>query len=115
MGGDFIQGSMAEGFKMREFSGLTEEQQENVLVLLSRISEKSFRRGFQHGHFMRDQERETVNPVVLRYDAPIDDSPDPDSKSHVSMTALERLWLENAVLTDLGFTARSPVKPERLK
>jgi hypothetical protein len=100
---------------MREFSGLTAEQQENVLILLSRISEKSFRRGFQHGYFMRDQGRDTVDPAVLRYEAPVDDSPDPDSGSHGSMSALERLWLENAVLAELGFTERTTLKPERLK
>lgn len=99
--------SVAYGLKGMEFEHLNKRTKKKLLRLMSRISEKSYRRGFQHG---KDIERPTVDASHLRFDVTLHRSPYtdiyyPDGRwaPKSGMSALDRLWCEYGVLWELGF------------
>lgn len=96
---DFIERSVAFGFNMDEFAKLPSHWQSRVLKLLSQVSESSYRRGFQHGAEIECEK--IIDPVELRFEWPIQKAPDPHS-AKVS-TAIDQLWIQYPVLSDLGF------------
>lgn len=100
--GDFLEQSVAHGFNRYEFLHLSEEDRTRIVLLLARISEQSFRRGFQQGCYMQQNNIVAVDPSHWRLVAPIDDSPDPDSKSGSFISIKDRLYGKYGVLTDLG-------------
>ena len=69
--GDFIEESVYHGLEFGEFGELTKRQKRGILKLLSRVSEKSYRRGFQHGKALE----KTVNPAHLRFNVSLTRSP----------------------------------------
>ena len=54
MTSDFETWSVAAGCKLGEFANLPPATQRKLIRLMARISEKSFRRGFQHGVVNKD-------------------------------------------------------------
>lgn len=103
--GDFQTQSVAFGYDHCAFSHLSNEDKEKIICLLSRVSEQSFRRGFQHGCYMQEKGTVKVRPDVWRFDAPFDDSPDPDSLHGRSVSIRQRLFDNYSVLADLGLPA----------
>jgi hypothetical protein len=66
---------------------------------MARVSEASYRRGFQQG-IVIGQNR-IIDPVELRFKRSLDQSPFTDGEG--GMTAKERLYAEYGVLVELGF------------
>ncbi|WBO22306.1 hypothetical protein [Sphingomonas abietis] len=93
---------ITDGFADDILAGLTFEQLNAVAVLLSRASERSYRRGFQRGESISRRRPEDVRFDLERWryghstdDAPLADSP-------VIETSSERLIIENKGLRRLG-------------
>ncbi len=106
----FNSASVCSGFDMGEFGNLDAKTKNKLVKLMSRISEKSYRRGFQHGKVLL----KTVDPVVFRFDPSIDHSPFTDSfkpngqwASRSGHSAVSRLFIEYGVLTEIGFVDTS--------
>ena len=99
MRSDFEKYSVAHGLKMHEFMSLPIRLKKRLVRLMARISEKSFRRGFQHG-------KECKAPVVMppadfRFDTPLDKSP--SIHGYPGYSSIERLFMEFSVLQHIGF------------
>ena len=99
MSTDFISSSIAYGFKFDEFRELPDKMQRRVIKLLAQVSEKSYRRGLQHGAVLRDEIKRDL--AEFRHSPGIDKSPNADSPH--SITAQARLTAEyGIVLQELG-------------
>ena len=61
---DFTSDSAAYGLKDQQFAHLSDSDQKKLLRLMARISEKSFRRGFQHGAYASDMGADTYSALV---------------------------------------------------
>jgi hypothetical protein len=98
--GDFIGSSVAYGLVHGEFEHIAEPDKQKLIALMSRISEQSYRRGFQHGCVM-DSKQFDVSPIELRHEWPLGKSPYTDSAEVIS--SVERLFTEYGVLRSIGF------------
>ena len=105
---DFIKESIAYGLKLGEFENLDKEVKRKLLKLMSRISERSYRRGFQHGKEIKGK---TVDPFIFRYKTSLKDSPYTDTffedgkwANKSGHSSLDRLRLENGEFHNLGLT-----------
>jgi len=97
---DFIESSVAYGLNDGGLSHLSVSDKERLISLMARISERSYRRGFQHGCIMDPLER-VVSPSELRHQWPLGKSPYTDTAEVISST--QRLFVEYPVLQDIGF------------
>ena len=100
--GDFQTQSVAFGYSYYDFLQFSDDDKEKIVRLLARISEQSFRRGFQQGCHMQARGKVAIKPEVWRFDAPVDDSQDPESPHGRSSTIRDRLFENYPVLSDLG-------------
>lgn len=100
----FTPQSVAYKLRPGEFDDLSKSTKKKLIKLMARISEKSYRRGFQHGGL----EGRTIDPVKFRFDIDLKYSPWTDvvgkrgewvNSRHSSM---ERLFAEYRVLNQLG-------------
>ncbi len=102
----FVENSIAIGFKPHEFSDLDTDVKNKLIKLMSRISEKSYRRGLQHGSLGIA----IVDPAHLRFNVSPDYSPFTDvvGKNNEwvndKQSAIDRLKMEYGVLRDIGFS-----------
>jgi len=92
---EFSTRSVAGGLKYREFGSLDTRTKKKLIKLMARISESSYRRGFQHGTLGIH----IIDPVTLRFDRSLDKSPYTDTKG--GHTSKERLEMEYHVLRQL--------------
>lgn len=97
--------SICSGFEMGEFSHFDTKTKNKLIELMSRISEKSYRRGFQHGKLPI----KSVEPEVFRFKTEIDHSPYADTfkpngqwASKSGHSAISRLFMEYGELTEIG-------------
>ena len=102
----FSKRSVAANLELGHFDTLTDQQKKDVLNLISRISEKSYRRGFQHGAEFNKK----VNPSHFRYKVSLNWSPYTDTfhksgkwASKSGLPLIERLFIEYPELNNLGF------------
>ena len=99
-----MEDSVAYPLHMDEFRDLPERTKKNLLRLMAKISEKSYRRGFHHGTLGQH----TVDPTILRYNISLDKSPDTDRVGKSGKwvcsneKSIDRLTGENGVLYDVG-------------
>ena len=104
---DYNEYSVAHGLRRDDFDHLSKDDKRKIIKLISQISESSFRRGFQHGDEITKR-RDTVCPVRLRFETPLNISPFTDAfyedgewASTSGFTAVERLSMEHRVLVEL--------------
>ena len=102
MAGDFYSGSICRGLRMGEFDGMDASTKKKFIRIMARISENSYRRGFQHGVVMRD--RKHIDPVKFRFERSIEKSPFTDRPGGYS--AIGRLLIEFGGLQDVGLIER---------
>ncbi len=95
---------IGKGFREGELSHLDEFTVRKLITLMSRISESSFRRGFQHGqYFERKGIRLWIAPEKLRFNVSLDKSPMACSR-FPKFSAKDRLRFEyGGTLQALGF------------
>jgi hypothetical protein len=99
---DFIPSSIAYKLPRDAFKGLPATTQRRMLRLLAQVSEKSYRRGLQHGAVLGPEGHITRDVAELRHSPAMDKSPDADGGRVIS--AKERLKAEyGTVLRELGF------------
>ncbi len=85
------------------FENLTDEQQDVILTLMSRIMEIAYRRGCQQAYTFIKNGRINEVSCEYRYDYDFDISPCLDCHEH-GTTAKKRLWIEHGTaLNSLGF------------
>ena len=103
----FSKNSVAHGIDYGEFAKLSNSSKKKLIALMARISEKSYRRGFQHG---KEITRPVVDPAYFRFEIPIDKSPYTDEFSQAGTwlsnsgsSAIERLEMEYPELSEIGF------------
>lgn len=94
---DFDSRSVAYGLKRGAFDHLSDRDKKRLLRVMWRISEKSYRRGLQHGM----QAEPTVDPYEYRYERNLDKAPGCDGWGGTS--AFERLVIEYRELNEIGF------------
>ena len=100
----FVENSIAMGFKPHEFSNLETDVKSKLIKLMARISEKSYRRGLQHGSLGIA----IVDPAELRFNVSPDYSPFTDVADkngnwvNDKQSAIDRLKMEYGVLRDIG-------------
>jgi hypothetical protein len=104
---DFCADLACYGLKFRHFSHLSDEDASSLMHLISRISELSFRRGYQHGA-ETPKETRTIDPVELRFSEPLDRSPSPHGSRGFS--AIERLRIECSDLMRVGLDRGKPYR-----
>lgn len=119
MKGDFLPSSIAEGFCLSQFvddwDKIPRSFRRTIKKLFARISEASYRRGFQQGAFMVLEGRHHFNKEWLfrfRFNVSLDKAPDPEfapkmicGANGLPKTAMERLALEYArSLSELGIS-----------
>lgn len=102
---DFHEGSAAHGLRMWEFNDIDPEKKKKLLRLMARIMEKSYRRGVQQAlHLERKGALANLYSEKAlsdyRYEKDLDKSIGIDG---FNSSSLERLWIENRVLFELGF------------
>lgn len=98
-----IREGIAKGLHEGEFADLTPACRKKLLTLMARISESSFRRGLQHGIYFTEKGIPLrTDPWTFRYKGTLDKSPCINSKGWTP-TALERLYYEYSILSNLGF------------
>jgi len=102
---DFSKNSVAYPLHEDEFRDIDATTKKKLLRLMARISESSYRRGFQHGGL----KWRTVDPVHLRFEISLDKSPltdvvGKDGKWVCSNDkSIDRLEIEFGELCVLGF------------
>ena len=102
----FEENSIARGFKPHEFSNLETDVKIKLIKLMARISEKSYRRGLQHGSLGIA----IVDPAELRFNVSPDYSPFTDVADengnwvNDKQSAIDRLKMEYGVLRDIGLS-----------
>ena len=90
-------GTITRGMKEWEFSDIPKSKRKKLITLMARISERSYRRGFQHGKVIEDH---IISPEQLRWEISDDKSPYTDSKGGHS--AIDRLFMEYREIECLG-------------
>lgn len=119
MKGDFLPNSIAEGFCFSEFADDWEKIQprfrKDLIKLIARISEASYRRGFQHGATMTHDGRFTFDERWLhrfRFETSLNKAPDPQAAPKIlcgvcgtPKTSIGRLAIEyERSLSNLGLS-----------
>ena len=88
--------NISHGIKGRPLESLTEKQKRVVLKLLARVSEKSFRRGFQHGQECGKDAIITGHDLRYgKHSKSLDESFEPVMGVR-TISSLERLLIENS-------------------
>jgi hypothetical protein len=100
---DFTSYSVAYGLHRAEFDNLPKKTKRQLVRLMSRISEASFRRGFQQGCVLTKRGLVRVDPAELRFRRPLSMSPWPTISLFRGHSAIERLECEYPELRYLGF------------
>lgn len=101
----FIKNSVAYPLQKDEFSHLNDKDKKKLVRLMARISEKSYRRGLQHGA----EGVNIVDPAHLRFKVSLDESPFTDTVNEKDKwindrrKSIDRLWMEFGVLRNIGF------------
>ena len=105
---DFGREYVASGLVRGQFAHLSLEDKMSLLRLMARVSEASYRRGFQQGFVLRDNfpERIVGNLAAWRYDESLDDAISPDGFPS-SGTSLDRLDMEFR-LSEVGLKNDAP-------
>ena len=100
----FTKFSIADGLEPNEFYFLDDDIKQKLIKLMARISEKSYRRGLQHGSFGIA----VVDPAHLRFNispeySPLTDIVDKDGNwVNNKESSIDRLKMEYGVLRDIG-------------
>jgi hypothetical protein len=100
----FTEFSIADGLEPNEFYFLDDDIKQKLIKLMARISEKSYRRGLQHGSFGIA----AVDPAHLRFNispeySPLTDIVDKDGNwVNNKESSIDRLKMEYGVLRDIG-------------
>ncbi len=100
----FAEFSIAHGLKENEFYSLDDDVKQKLIKLMARISEKSYRRGLQHGSFGIA----VVDPAHLRFNispeySPLTDIADKEGNwVNNKESSIDRLKMEYGVLRDIG-------------
>ena len=100
----FTKFSIADGLEPNEFNFLDDDIKQKLIKLMARISEKSYRRGLQHGSFGIA----VVDPAHLRFNISPEYSPFTDSVGkngewvNNKESSIDRLKMEYGVLRDIG-------------
>jgi len=68
MAGDLVSHSVVCGLKLGEFRELPAPVKKNLVQLMARISEASYRRGFQHGTLGRHSNDDEPLPIEIGFD-----------------------------------------------
>lgn len=101
----FTDDSIACGLQPGEFAGLSADTKRRLVVVMSRLAEKSYRRGFDQGdRAVAIGTDLLISPVELRHEWPLSKSPLTHEPG--GYTAIERLFIENPELTALGFASK---------
>lgn len=102
---NFIETSVAKNCQGNDFGKLSNDMRDLLVDVIARVSEQSYRRGFQHGKVLE----KTVDPEHFRLRASRDSSPytdtfRPDGRwaEKSGPTLRERLFMEYPVLVDIG-------------
>lgn len=94
---------VAKGMREGALDCLPLKQKKLLIKLIARISEASFRRGFQHGAELPRRGHEIVDPVELRFFTPsLDISPSTRHGDRWCSTSIARLFMEHRALDALG-------------
>ena len=101
---DFVSSSVAAGLVFDEFQDLPKGTKKKLIRLMARISEKSYRRGFQQGVVLSEARPDSIQPDLhaWRYDQSLDKSVGGDGMGILDKS-IDRLFCENGALDDLGF------------
>ena len=84
---------IALGLKEADFEALSTATKKKLIRLMSRVSEYSYRRGFQHGCIQPKRNSvKKMDPVTLRFMRSLDRSPDAVTGSR-GMSSKERLFV----------------------
>ena len=100
----FTEFSIANGLEPNEFYFLDDDIKQKLIKLMARISEKSYRRGLQHGSLGIA----IVDPAELRFNVSPDYSPFTDVVDkdgnwvNNKESSIDRLKMEYGVLRDIG-------------
>ena len=100
----FTKFSIADGLEPNEFYFLDDDIKQKLIKLMARISEKSYRRGLQHGSFGIA----VVDPAHLRFNISPEYSPFTDITDkegnwvNNKESSIDRLKMEYGVLRDIG-------------
>lgn len=87
---------------------LYKEEMQELAQIIAVVSERAFRRGYQQGIFAHDNERQIIEPYVLRYSLPDNWSPNPET-GFGGMPALNRLYIEeNDLLREMAGLSFTP-------
>ena len=89
-----------EQFSHKNFEDLKKKEKKDLLKLISMISESSYRRGFQQGSEIPEDER-TIKPETLRFSWSISKSP--DINGGCGMSSIDRVLTEFPQLEIMGF------------
>lgn len=92
--------SVAHGLAPDIFAALPLPQRRRLVRLLARVSEASFRRGYQHGVECGPQRR--IEPHTLRFERSLDRAPWPDNPRHAAPVQ-DELFTQYPVLRELGW------------
>ena len=102
----FTEFSIANGLEPNEFYFLDDDIKQKLIKLMARISEKSYRRGLQHGSLGIA----IVDPAELRFNVSPDYSPFTDVVDkdgnwvNNKESSIDRLKMEYGVLRDIGLS-----------
>ena len=101
-----IGSGVAEGINLHAFDSMPKAIKNKIIKIMSRISEQSYRRGYQHGKLPSS----IADAVDFRFRTNKDRSPYTDVVTKTGIwakqsghTAKERLLMENHILMELGF------------
>lgn len=115
----FCRQSVAYPLAEGEFSNLGTKQLAKIVRMMARAAEDAYRRGYQHGQHATRSGQQWADGYALRNFRNLDVSPfahavDANGKWHSNRgtTAIERLFLEHPVLSDLGFSSPLPIATE---
>ena len=100
---DFSINSVCHGLHEGEFETLPAATRRKLVKLMARISEASYRRGFQQGVVLNNAAPETIPPDLAdwRYRQSLAKSIGGDGWKGMN-DSIERLFCEYRVLTDVG-------------
>lgn len=100
---DFIKSSVAYGMKQNELDDLPKGVKKKLIRLMARISEASYRRGFQQGVVFKEERPKTITNDLWkwRFEQSLDKAKGGDGFNGV-LKSQERLFLEYGELREIG-------------
>ncbi len=100
---------IARGLTLNLSQKLTDKEKNALVKFIGRISEASYRRGYQQGHYALKSGNQVTDPSVLRFDRSLDNAPWGENAKSSGRNSVDILKIEYGhCFEDIGLALDLP-------